>query len=329
MDDGKRSDDNSHGNEPDAFRKTIKDQVIKELKEKHGNGLKQEELEQLASRILEDYVEAKDKIILDYLEKAEKESAKKEVSPEPGKDEKISEEKEEDFFIRFGINFRLQHILLFTSCIILIVTGIPEKFYYTGPAAFFINLIGGMKTITFAHRIGATGLVVMFLYHCLIYTPFTRQGRSDFIELIPMPKDLFDVIQMIKYFFGKTDEKPKFGRFSYIEKFDYWAVYWGCLIMIGSGFLMWFEVQSINLLGKVVVDISKEAHSDEGLLCTLAILIWHFYNVHFNPKVFPMSWVWWNGKISKEDMIEEHPLEYEEIMVKRNKGNGKDESDKK
>ncbi|RMF93192.1 MAG: cytochrome b/b6 domain-containing protein [Candidatus Schekmanbacteria bacterium] len=320
MDDNKRDDSFSteKNKELTTLKETIKEQVLNELREKYGNGFKKDELEKIASRILEDYVEIKDKVLLDYIREEERKKERE-------KKEKPAEEEKEEFFIRFGLNFRLQHMLLFTSCIVLILTGIPEKFYFTSPAAFFINLVGGMKTITLIHRIGAAGLVCMFLYHCLIYTPFTRQGRSDFIELLPRWKDVTDVIQMIKYFFGKTDEKPKFGRFSYIEKFDYWAVYWGCIIMIGSGFLMWFEVESINLFGKVIVDICKEAHSDEGLLCTLAILIWHFYNVHFNPRVFPMSWVWWNGKISKEDMIEEHPLEYEKIMMKRNKAVKKNE----
>lgn len=330
MDDSKKEKINPLNNEHRPMKEIIKAQVIQvinELREKHGDGFKKEEIEKMASRILDDYVESKDRILLDYIKKTEGVNVSDNYKMTKALKESIepsAEKEEEDFFIRFGINFRLQHILLFVSCIILIATGIPEKFHFTGPASFFINLIGGMKTIAFVHRIGATGLVVMFSYHCLIYTPFTRQGRSDFWELIPKPKDVLDVIQMIKYFFGKTDKKPKFGRFSYIEKFDYWAVYWGCLIMIGSGFLMWFEVESINLLGKVVVDISKEAHSDEALLCTLAILIWHFYNVHFNPRVFPMSWIWWNGKISKEEMIEEHPLEYERIMMERKIGQRKD-----
>jgi hypothetical protein len=86
------------------------------------------------------------------------------------------------------------------------------------------------------------------------------------------------------------------------------------IIMIGSGALLWFESTAMQFMPKFVLDIAKEAHSDEALLATLAIVIWHFYNVHLNPHKFPMSRTWITGRISREEMIEEHPLEYEEIM---------------
>ena len=140
-------------------------------------------------------------------------------------------------------------------------------------------------------------------------------------------KDIEDFWNQVKYFFGKSKEKAKFGRFSFIEKFDYWAVYWGFVIMIGSGIIMWLFQGRLNpwLFGEIdlaripfTVDnyihaISREAHSDEALLATLAIIVWHFYNVHFNPDKFPGNHVWISGKMSKEEMETEHPLELEEI----------------
>jgi cytochrome b subunit of formate dehydrogenase len=128
--------------------------------------------------------------------------------------------------------------------------------------------------------------------------------------MIPMPQDIKDFFNTLMYFFGKRSSGPKFGRFSFIEKFDYWAVYWGMVIMIGSGLIMWFK----ELFPKVVFDIGREAHSDEGLLATLAIVIWHFYNVHFNPEAFPMSWVWWHGNLTESEMKHHHALEYAEIL---------------
>ena len=294
-------------NNDTRLKEEIRQSLIKDLEKKVDDGIDGEVTEEMVDELMAQFVKAKEETLEKFLKKKRREE----------KRALEGVEKQEETFTRFGLNFRIQHMTLFTSVLLLIFTGMPEKFHEAGISGFIINALGGIKVITILHRIGAVGLSAMFAYHCTIYTIFFRQGRRDFVELLPMPKDLFDVIQMIKYFFGLSKERPKFGRFSYIEKFDYWAVYWGCMVMIGSGVIMWFEVESINLFGKVVVDIAKEAHSDEGLLCALAILIWHFYNVHLNPRVFPMSWVWWNGKLTKDEMLEEHPLEYERIMEKK------------
>lgn len=226
------------------------------------------------------------------------------------------EEGIEPEFQRFNLNIRIQHIVLFTSVLILIFTGLPLKFYQAGLSNFLMGLYGGIDNSRFLHRIGATGLILVGLYH-LIFIGFFRSGRRELRELLPRFKDFKDFFRMIRFFLGKESSKPRFGRFSYIEKFDYWAVWWGMLIMIFSGLVLWFNVLSMRLLPKFVLDIANEAHSDEGLLATLAIIIWHFYNVHLNPKVFPMSWTWWTGKISREDMQEHHPLELEKILIER------------
>jgi cytochrome b subunit of formate dehydrogenase len=225
---------------------------------------------------------------------------------------------EGEMFQRFNRNFRFQHMVMFTSVILLIITGMPIKFPNFILSRFVINFWGGINNSTLVHRIGAL-MLIYFMVHHLVYTVLSRDGRRDFVLLIPMPKDIRDAVQNIRYFLGKTDEKPKFGRFSYIEKFDYWAVYWGCIIMIGSGAFLWGESIVLKYLPKFALDIAHEMHSDEALLATLAIVIWHFYNVHFNPERFPGTLMWWHGQISEHEIKEEHPLEYEEIMAKRAK----------
>lgn len=224
-------------------------------------------------------------------------------------------EPEEESFQRFNLHFRIQHVILFTSVILLILTGLPLKFPES-PLGGLVWLLGGLDTSRILHRIGGSGLVVVGIYH-MAYTLFHPDGRRDFLLLLPRPKDLLDAIQAIRFNLGLAADKPRFDRFSYVEKFDYWAVYWGCVIMIGSGVLLWFETLSLTYLPKFMLDIAKEAHSDEALLATLAIVIWHFYNVHLNPSRFPGSTTWWTGRISKHEMIEEHPLEYERIMAAR------------
>ena len=232
-----------------------------------------------------------------------------------------SEPEGQRFFVRLPLALRLQHFVLLSSCIILILTGLPIKFHDTAWAAFMFDLMGGIQSSALIHRIGAVGLIAVGLVH-LAYLVLTFGGRLDFLNLIPGPKDARDLVQMIRYFLGRTDERPRFGRFSYVEKFDYWAVYWGTVIMVGTGAMLWFENLSLSILPKYMLDIAKEAHSDEALLATLAIIIWHFYNVHFSPRTFPMNKVWLTGRISEEDMIEEHPLEYERLIREQENSGG-------
>lgn len=217
-------------------------------------------------------------------------------------------------FERFSQNFRVQHLVLMVSCVILIVTGLPLKFHEARISQIFFDLIGGVQMSTLIHRIGAVGLIAVGGYH-LLYLLFFREGRRNFLGLLPSPKDATDFFQMLRYFLGRSDEKPRFGRFSYVEKFDYWAVYWGMVIMIGSGLILWFLETSLTFLPKFAADIAREAHSDEGLLATLAIIVWHFYNVHLNPEHFPMNWTFWTGMIGEEEMRRHHPLEYEKLMA--------------
>jgi cytochrome b subunit of formate dehydrogenase len=217
---------------------------------------------------------------------------------------------------RFSWNFRAQHWVLLASCLILIITGLPLKFHEARISQLFFDLVGGVQTSTLIHRVGAVGLMVVGGYHLLYLLAFA-EGRRNFLALLPRPQDVLDFFQMVRYFLGWSEVKPRFGRFSYVEKFDYWAVYWGMVIMIGSGLILWFLETSLQFLPKFAADIAREAHSDEGLLATLAIIIWHFYNVHLNPEHFPMNRTFLTGRISEEEMRQHHPLEYEEIMAAR------------
>jgi cytochrome b subunit of formate dehydrogenase len=209
----------------------------------------------------------------------------------------------------------------------LILTGVPLKFPKNSISQFIINWFGGPSGARSVHHFFAMGLIFIGIYH-LIYSFWSKQGRKDFYELLPSLKDFSDLFNQLKYYLGIGKERVKYGRFSYVEKFDYWAVYWGLIMMIGTGAIMWLfqgkfepiifgEIElsfGPNIITNTLHAIAREMHSDEALLATLVIIGWHFYNVHLNPHKFPMSKVWLNGKVSKKEMLEEHPLEFEELM---------------
>jgi formate dehydrogenase subunit gamma len=249
--------------------------------------------------------------------RARTETERKEEARRRREEERRARHEEEgEKFQRFNRNFRFQHMVMFTSVIILIITGMPIKFPNFILSRFVIMFWGGIGNSTIVHRIGAA-MLIYFMVHHLIYTILSRDGRRDFLLMIPTPRDGKDAVQNIRHFLGKAPGKPRFGRFSYIEKFDYWAVYWGCVIMIGSGLFLWFETTVLKYLPKYMLDVAHEMHSDEAMLATLAIVIWHFYNVHFNPDRFPGTLLWWHGQLTEHEMKEEHPLEYEKIMAER------------
>jgi cytochrome b subunit of formate dehydrogenase len=134
--------------------------------------------------------------------------------------------------------------------------------------------------------------------------------------MIPTKKDAQDWWETSKYYFGRQAHLPQYDRFNFREKFDYFAVFWGLPVMMISGLILWFPVFFGNILPALAIGMAYIAHSDEAILAISAIVVWHFYNVHYNPDKFPMSWVWWHGKISEEEIQNEHPLEYKRLTEK-------------
>jgi formate dehydrogenase subunit gamma len=295
------------GTSTEAVEKEIKAAVDESLSE-----LPPEQAEALKEKIRRRVQAEMEKELRQRAAADRKEAAR--ISREDRMKEKQEEEGEK--FLRFNRNFRFQHMVLFSSVILLVITGMPLKFPNFILSRFVISFWGGIQNSTIVHRIGA-GMLIYFMLHHFVYTILTRDGRRDFLLLIPTLQDARDIAKNIRHFLGKTPEKPYFGRFSYIEKFDYWAVYWGCVIMIGSGLFLWFETDVMRFLPKYAIDMAHEMHSDEALLATLAIVIWHFYNVHFNPDRFPGTLLWWHGQLTEHEMKEEHPRE--EIMARRAK----------
>jgi formate dehydrogenase gamma subunit len=207
--------------------------------------------------------------------------------------------------VRMNLSQRLQHVILATSFIALAVTGFALKF----PDSWVAKLLGANEMFRrWSHRVAGIILLVVGLYH-IYYLLTKKEGRQLVKDLFPTRKDLADVIGSVRYLAGLSAEKPRIGRFGYAEKMEYWAVIWGTLIMGVTGLMIWFKMDVTQYLPRWAVDVALTIHYYEAILACLAIVVWHFYHVVFDPDVYPLNWACWNGKVTKHWHEEEHPLD--------------------
>jgi cytochrome b subunit of formate dehydrogenase len=162
------------------------------------------------------------------------------------------------------------------------------------------------------HRTAGVVMTLVSVYH-LYYILFVKRGRRFAFDMMPRLADVRGFYTQVKYYLGLSKTGAQFHRFGYAEKAEYWALVWGVVVMAGTGAIMWFDNFFINLLTKLGWDIARTIHYYEACLATLAILVWHFYFVIFNPDVYPMNTAWWNGKLTEEEMAADHPLELAQI----------------
>lgn len=213
---------------------------------------------------------------------------------------------------RFNIHHRLQHAGIFSSFAVCALTGLPIKYSDAAWAGTLVRWLGGIDTLLVIHLVAAVVLALSCVYHVAYLVVAFLQGQRSW-AMVPTLKDVKDVFDNIRYRLGLTDRPPYYGRYSVKEKFDYWAVFWGMFIMAGSGLMMWFPGIAGQFVPRWVIDSSRVAHSDEAMLAILAIVVWHFFNVHFNPSNFPVNWAFFTGKLSEEEMKREHPLEWQRL----------------
>jgi cytochrome b subunit of formate dehydrogenase len=142
----------------------------------------------------------------------------------------------------------------------------------------------------------------------------TREGRRLARDLFPTLDDIRGAWQNLSYYLGLTSHKPEFARFNYAEKAEYWALVWGMFVMAGTGIMLWAKVVVGNHLPRWWLDIATAIHFYEAVLATLAIVVWHFYQVFFDPDVYPMNWAWWDGKMTLHHYREEHGLDETPVL---------------
>jgi len=224
-----------------------------------------------------------------------------------------------DLYLRMTRAERFQHAALLVSFTTLVVTGFMLRFPDVWWVRWIRDLGGGVfEARSVTHRVAGVVMLAASLYH-VYYVSFTKRGRELILDMLPRMQDARDAAAMVKYNLGMADARPLFGRFSYIEKAEYWALIWGTMVMGATGLIMWFDNTFIGLLTKLGYDVARSIHYYEAWLATLAIVVWHFYFVIFNPDVYPLNVAFWKGTLTEEEMEEDHPLELRKIQAERTK----------
>ncbi len=219
-------------------------------------------------------------------------------------------------YLRMTLNERLQHLNLFINFTILVITGFALSF----PTAFWVAPItevpAGMTLRGFLHRLSGVAIVFLGGYH-ILYCAFTKRGRGIIRDMIPTWKDAQDLWETLKnnLFINRPPKVIKMGRFNFREKFEYFGLIWGTLVMTITGFILWFEVEWLKYFPQWTYNLARTIHFYEAILATLTIIVWHFYSVIFNPDVYPMNWAWISGEMTEHEMELEHGLELEKLKA--------------
>ena len=221
------------------------------------------------------------------------------------------------FFMRFTREQRYLHGVLFTTFLGLAATGLPMRFAQTPWARRFASGVGGFGAIIFFHKLFAVVLTIAFLIH--LKEIFTRgvlhREKGIFwgsTSMVANWKDVKDLVGHLRWMVG-LGPKPQFERYAYWEKFDYWAVFWGMLVIGFSGYAMWFAPFFARFLPGWALNAVLVVHSEEGLLAILFIFSIHFVNTHLRPDSFPMDMVVFTGVESEEEFKHKRTQEYERL----------------
>lgn len=207
-----------------------------------------------------------------------------------------------------------QHTFLMATFIVLVITGFSLRFSDAWWVKMLFGWQGGFQIRGIIHRVAAVVFILTVFWH--LFFLITRRGRQFAGDMFPGKTDISQFFQSMAYNLNMSKNKPAFGRFSYVEKAEYWALVWGAAVMIFSGFFLWFDNIASRWFAKGFLDVMVVVHYYEAWLATLAILIWHMYSTVFSPNVYPMNPSWYTGKMPREVFEHEHP---EDPMIKLEK----------
>lgn len=218
------------------------------------------------------------------------------------------------YVIRFSVWQRVEHALVILFFVILALTGLSQEYFQMRWATWLIASMGGIEGVRWIHRTTGIAFTVLVVLHVSVILFKVTTGRAR-PSIVPTRKDFRDAIIMMRYYLRLSDQKAQFDRFDYRQKFEYWGMVIGSLILIVTGFMLYFPVLTTRFLPGEFIPAALLAHGKEGLLAFLIIITWHLYNAHLSPEAFPFDPSIFTGKMKRERMEEEHPLEYERMLA--------------
>lgn len=213
-------------------------------------------------------------------------------------------------YVRFELARRIEHAVLILSFSLLGLTGLVQRYASADISEFLIRTMGGIEGTRVIHRVAAALFLIEAVYHLIVlgYKLYIQRVEAS---MLPGIKDIRDVIQFVGYNLGLTKDHPKMGRFNFAEKAEYWAMMWGLVMMGLTGVMLWNPISTANILPGEFIPAAKAAHGLEAVLAVLAIILWHFYNVHIKM----WNWAMFKGTLSEKEMEEEHALELEALRA--------------
>jgi formate dehydrogenase subunit gamma len=216
------------------------------------------------------------------------------------------------FIKRFGIGRIMEHQANALVFALLVITGLSQRFHEYKVSHWIIKTIGGVDSLRVVHRWSGTIFALLIAVHIVtgIYGIIKKRWPAS---MMVNTNDFLNAMENMRYYFGITNHPALCDRYDYKQKFEYWGVIAGGFLMISTGLVLWFPVDVARFLPGEVIPAAKAAHSNEALLAFLVIIIWHIYNSIFSPEVFPLDTAIFTGKISRERMVHEHPLELARI----------------
>jgi len=221
---------------------------------------------------------------------------------------------------RFTAAQRAMHLFMLVCFLTLAVTGMALKFSYMTWASHLASFLGGTGAMGGLHRLAAVTLVTVFVIHVRDLFRQKKEAGVSWLKFVFGPdsmmfngEDLKEVIASVKWFFGRGPH-PNYGRFTYWEKFDYFAVFWGVFVIGSTGLVLWFPAFFTRVLPGWSINVATIIHSDEALLAAAFIFTVHFFNTHFRPDKFPMDPVIFTGSVPLEELKYDKPREYQRLV---------------